>query len=59
VGFDERRRRMSKPVRKRNVLIGVASEYLQEHQVSGANILDIMAKVPLDIADVAGLEVVR
>ena len=59
VGCDQRGRRVGKPVRKLNVLVGVGFKDLQEHQVGAAKVLDVMTEVRRDVTDVAGVEIVR
>ena len=56
---DERRRCVGEPVGQRYVLVGVGLEDFEEDQIRVANVLDLMAKVGLDVADVARLEVIR
>jgi hypothetical protein len=45
---------MGEPVGKRHVLVGIGFKDLQENQIRITNVLDVVTKVRLDVADVAG-----
>src|SRR5580692_5177326 len=54
---DELGRQVAEPVGQRDLFVVVAAERLDEDQVIVAGVLDVVAEIAPDYADVAGLEV--